>query len=250
MCTLSLVVSPDGSELRAMMNRDERRLRPVAEPPRMTAIATGALGLWPRDPQSGGTWIAATDAGLVFALMNASGEAPALPSPSRGGIIPRLAPARSLEELEASWSAMDVRDYPPFRLVVASRGSACVLAHPRLSPPLTVRLPLTPSAALVFSSSSLGDDVVETPRRELFAELLRNDADQRRAQDRFHQHAWPDRRHLSVLMTRADACTVSRTEVRLTTHGIQMRYCPIVDGWPGAVQSSTLACARPARAAA
>jgi hypothetical protein len=85
---------------------------------------------------------------------------------------------------------------------------------------------------IVFSSSSLGDDLVAAPRAALFETLMAAERDPWRAQDRFHQHAWPDRRHLSVLMSRVNACTVSRTEVVLSAERVEMTYRPLVEGWP------------------
>ena len=66
MCTVSVVAA--GDRLRVMCNRDERHTRPDAHPP--TAMRTHAgLALLPLDPLSGGTWIAASSAGLAFAVL-------------------------------------------------------------------------------------------------------------------------------------------------------------------------------------
>ena len=104
--------------------------------------------------------------------------------------------------------------------------------------------------AWLFCSSSLGDDRVLQPRRELFRHLLATERDPFQAQDRLHRHAWPDRRHLSVLMSRTDACTVSRTEVRLEAGSVEMRYRPLVDGWPGPATARALSLATRVTAAA
>ena len=65
MCTVTLL--PLGDHLRVMTNRDELHTRPSAHPPFITR-AGAALALMPVDPQGGGTWIAGTSAGLVFAI--------------------------------------------------------------------------------------------------------------------------------------------------------------------------------------
>ena len=54
MCTVSIVSSPDRDALCVLMNRDERRLRPVAHPPAVHVTRTGCA-IWPTDPEGGGT---------------------------------------------------------------------------------------------------------------------------------------------------------------------------------------------------
>ena len=75
MCTVTalpaalLASASDSLLLRVVCNRDEHLTRAPALPP--TVWAAGARrALMPIDPSSGGTWIAANDAGLVFAVLN------------------------------------------------------------------------------------------------------------------------------------------------------------------------------------
>jgi hypothetical protein len=106
------------------------------------------------------------------------------------------------------------------------------------------------NAPAVLATSSLGDVLVAGPRCELFGSLLASSATSWQAQDRFHGHAWPDRRHLSVLMSRPDACTVSRTEIVLTRDRSDLRYAAIHDGWPAGVAMPGIALAHRRAAAA
>ena len=64
---------------------------------------------------------------------------------------------------------------------------------------------------LLFTSSGLGDHLVEGVRRELFEGFFAGPAEGwRAAQDGFHRHRWEEGRgHLSVNMARPDARTVS-----------------------------------------
>ena len=43
-------------------------------------------------------------------------------------------------------------------------------------------------------------------------------------QQAFHAHRWPDRPEVSVLMTRRDARTVSRTAIEVTEARVSLRY--------------------------
>jgi hypothetical protein len=208
------------------MNRDERRLRPVAHPPIVHETDRGHA-VWPTDPVSGGTWMAATDAGLALAVVNIDGQQRSPGLLSRGTIIPRFAGARALDDVLDAWARLDASSFAPFRLLAIARDAMVVCTACQRTPDVA---PVT--RARVFASSSLGDAQVEPLRGELLAQLLHLEADPWTAQTRFHQHAWPDRRHLSVMMTRVGACTVSQTEIIVTARRVSLVYRPVVDGWP------------------
>jgi hypothetical protein len=235
MCTVSAAYSPDGAALRIIVNRDERRLHTAARPPAWFA-PYGVRAIWPVDQEAGGTWTAITEHGLAFALLNVSSVRRGLvhgdTTISRGAVIPYLARASDVEDAERRFVSGPAR-WPcrPFKLLVASRERMVLL---------TPDGGLDLEAPVVLSTSSLGDELVEAPRLGLFHELLASSGSAWQAQDRLHQHAWPDRRHVSVLMSRADACTVSRTEIVLTGESGEMRYAALCDGWPVGVAAPLL----------
>jgi hypothetical protein len=226
MCTISVVPSPDSGAVRILMNRDERRLRPAAHPPSVHQTGTGQA-IWPVDPEGGGTWNACTDAGLALMLLNTNGVRRPPQCSSRGLVIPYLAGARSIDGLRRLWEGLDVTPFAPFRLVAVS-GDQLAIFTPTERIPTMMRL----GRAHIFASSALGDAGAESTRAELFARMLQSEVEPWAAQTRFHQHAWPDRRHLSVMMSRVEACTVSQTEVVLTRGSVSLAYRPVVDGWP------------------
>jgi hypothetical protein len=176
---------------------------------------------------SDGTWIAATDAGLALAVLNVDGHRCLGDRLSRGLLIPRLAACRSIDQLRDAWSGLDMSAFAPFRLVALTRDTVAI-GHSVERTLAVARL----GRAHVLASSSLGDAQVEPARSALFSALLRTENDPQAAQTRLHQHAWPDRRHLSVMMNRVDACTVSQTEVVLSAGAVSLGYRPVVDGWP------------------
>lgn len=235
MCTVSAVHSPGGDLLRLVINRDERRLRMQARPPAMFT-PSGVPAIWPVDQQAGGTWAAVTAHGLAFALLNSSvawsGAGRFEEIVTRGAIIPYLASATDIDDAECRFRSGPAR-WPcrPFKLLVASLNRIVML---------------TPDAAeevgtpCVFSTSSLGDHLVDGPRRSLFADLLATSETAWQAQDRLHQHAWPDRRHLSALMSRVDACTVSRTAIVIGRGQSEMRHAALSEGWPAGVATPVM----------
>ena len=239
MCTVSVIPPLAGRGLRAVINRDERRTRSLAWGPEL-AQRDGVPVIAPVDSESRGTWVAASGAGLVYALLNLNGDPngkPRLPKTSRGHVIPRLAGACDSAHASRRLEGLDLKQFAPFRLVI-SDGLTTVLCQWN-----GARLELEHSVMqrpLIVSSSSLGDDLVESPRRALFEDLLRAEPDPWRAQDRLHAHAWPDRRHLSVMMSRTTARTVSRTVIVMDGDMATMSYAPIIDGWSGPTTNARL----------
>jgi hypothetical protein len=262
MCTVS-VIRPEADRLRAgafeptllrvVVNRDERDSRPAAWPVRI-AESGGVRAMLPVDPAGDGTWVAASDAGLVFALLNgpdanvgrvfrpggASDAGRALrpgsmnrfdpgsiehvdagPNPrlSRGQIIRSLIGCADIDEVMSRLRSLDLDAFRPWRLVVAGEG-VLLRARPgrrgvRLS---TSLLP----SRFMTSVSSLDPARAWRLRRDAFRLLVTQpDA---AAQDAFHEHRWPADPELSVRMTRCDSRTVSRTVVEVTASEVRMSY--------------------------
>ncbi|MGH9312021.1 MAG: NRDE family protein [Vicinamibacterales bacterium] len=224
MCTVTLIRA--GSDIRVACNRDERIARPDARPPAPVTIG-GRRAVMPIDPEGGGTWIAATEAGLVFTVLNVNDVkerrtgSRRTRTASRGLVIPRLVrcstPDAAISEMRGSdWSA-----FAPFRLLVISRtrhGEARWNGRHLTTRRGPLRTPF------MRTTSGLGDARVEGPRGRLFRRMVLRRPDRRAAQDRFHAHVWPSRPHLSVLMSRAGAHTVSQTVVELSAGRAVMRY--------------------------
>lgn len=217
MCTVSVVAVGQG--LRVMCNRDERHTRPDAQPPTLMRARAG-LALLPLDPLSGGTWIAATSAGLAFAVLNASDRL-GTPGPSRGRLILELIDATSLDDAIDRARHLCWRGWPAHRLLVVDAQQAVAL---RLSLDGLAVQTFGVAEPLMFTSSSLGDDLVEPLRRRVFEDLVLTAADRVEGQDAFHRHRWRDRPDLSVHMRRHDAATQSMTTIDMAPTRMSMRY--------------------------
>lgn len=233
MCTLSVIRPRAGDDARApvvhiVVNRDERRSRQTALPPAVCEV-DGVQVVMPIDPDGGGTWIAATDRGLVFAVLNGSATSdtsPEVPRPSRGLLIPALISSRSIDDVWDRLSTIDGGAHRPWRLVVAT-SAALLEVEPRGSD-LWRRLGPLPDRFMV-TSSSLDEARARAMRQELFHEIVA--APDVSAQRRFHEHQWPDRPELGVVMERADARTVSRTSVSIAAGHVSLVY-DALDGEP------------------
>jgi hypothetical protein len=228
MCTVSVLPCRLGGEevVRLACNRDEKRSRPAALPPRL--FWTGARqAVWPTDAGAGGTWIGVNDAGLVLTVLNVSrpsGNRVSRPDQSRGAIVPELLSCGSLASALRQAATLEPARYAPFRLVlVDSRELAEVRSDGRQ---LHAIFPQPLAAPRLFTSSGLGDDLVQGPRAALFGEVLRSPDATTERQDAFHRHSWPARQHLSVCMRRPDARTVSYTTLTLSPRHVRLTYHP------------------------
>lgn len=223
MCTVTVIAT--GGVLRLVHNRDEQRSRSPARPPAVVEVA-GRRCVMPTDPDGGGAWVAAREDGVVLAVMNVNPE----PAPdldrgrlrSRGLIIPGLlgleasAIGRAADGLEAG-------SFAPFRLVLAGVGEGLVAWTWRGTGRGENRLEreeTRPPACWV--SSGLGDSVARA-RLPLFGAMVGQGASSE-DQDGFHRHRWADRGPASVLMSRADAQTVSITTIETGAGGVRMGY--------------------------
>jgi hypothetical protein len=234
MCTLSVLRRPmpfaGGDETaepplwRVTFNRDERRTRPPALPP-YQHIHDHRVAVHPIDPLGGGTWIAASSAGLVFALLNGYSDRDSRPTAakSRGLIIPSLLSADTLDAATTRVQAIDPAAFLSFRLViVADHGAREAVSDGK---PFDCQ-DVCEGAAWMRSSSSVRPDIVLPHRRALFQEDVAPSL-RAAAQDRFHLTRHASDSALGVLMERDDARTVSVTTVEVFATHVRMTYRPL-----------------------
>jgi hypothetical protein len=228
--------------LRLVFSRDEQRARLPGTPPE--AVMRGERRvLMPRDGTAGGTWIAANDAGVVFALLNlnwASAHGPGEPDTrigrlrTRGAVIPELVEACTAAAALDRTHTLDPYGFLPFRVLACDRQGWWMEA---VSTGTTIHRSLRSlDAPLMRTSSGLGDDVVTGARGTLFHTMLGGAVASAAAQDRFHRHRWAGAQELSVLMNRPDARTVSITTVEVWDAGLRMLYHELPDLRSGATR--------------
>lgn len=237
--------------LRIVANRDELRTRPAALPPQIRTFGRHRA-VMPIDPVSDGTWIAASDAGFALTLLNVTRSpgtlrgtgfgSRAMPARStslrsRGAIIPSLLHLGSAADALRAACQLDAPAWPPFRLLLIDPREVWECRSDGVS--IVARVEPA-DRALLFTSSGLGDELVEPPRRALFEQMFgAAGADLSAVQDRFARHTWPDRLYLSVCMRRAEARTVSRTTLLLDEHSWALQYGEVdADGSDGTVSNT------------
>ncbi len=232
MCTVSVIPTPWGYRLAT--NRDESRSRPLAERPSVRRAGEGRA-IWPVDPSGGGTWVSASDRGLTLAILNLNEPGlPALPPAeaqrSRGLVIPGLAGAPGARAARVRLGEMDLWPFAAFRLMGVDPEGGFVARWDRRG----LSFAELDGSPVCLASSGLGDEVVRE-RLPLFESLVVAGGPTVERQDAFHGHTWDDRPERSVMMSRAEARTVSTTVVEMREDRVVMRYRDDA-GWAPAVE--------------
>jgi hypothetical protein len=230
MCSVSW--SRRRGRLLVVMNRDERRDRAAARPPRRWRGASGREAFTaPVDTAGGGTWIAVRDSGLVLALLNhhrpdgvSDDDAAARPParPSRGLLVTALAAEPHLPDA-ARLRAARLDAFAPFRLFVAGPSTP-----PRVftwnGVTLTARR-LDPRRGFLTSSSWNPRAVIAARQARARAFARAHPRPTRESLLAFHADAWhPRGTPWAICMSREDACTVSTTVVDAGPGGVSMAY--------------------------
>jgi hypothetical protein len=232
-CTVVLVPLGGGGFLLGH-NRDERRSRARATPPRAD-LASGLRFVAPGDPDGGGTWIGVNDAGVVACLLNAAevpGRAVPVDPPSRGLLVREAMECRSFDLACERFSGReaDWRRRRAFHLVIAARGKpGASLAIARLAwDGAAARWDRLEGPAFLTSSTFDGTGV-DRARREAWVRFLDRARDPARELPAWLASHDPARGPYSVCMHREEARTVSRTLVTVRASGIALDY---LDGPP------------------
>ena len=226
MCTLTLVPHDDGFQLGC--NRDERLARPAALPPAVH-VAGRLLTAYPTDSAGGGTWIGVNERGLVCAVLNRTVAGDRLASAthrcSRGTIARHVLAAEDIDHAVARLMALPLRAFDPFTVVTVYGRQFAAITSDGYEYGVTVQILDRP---ICFTSSSLGDAIVMSPRLELFERAVVKAREPLLMQPSFHAHQWRDRPHLSVQMRRTDAATVSRTWINVSSDRVCLAYEPLI----------------------
>lgn len=222
MCTASWRQDGQGFEL--YFNRDESVRRGRARAPEAHEVE-GVRVLAPTDADAGGTWLGVNEHGLAAALLNAWDLRvdPRAPR-SRGLLVRELLAAADVEEASARLARADLAHHRGFTLLLLSPGAPARVRHwdGRALVELAAERPL--------ASSSLDGGRARTERRALYERLTAGAAEPARAAlESFHASHEPARGPWSPCMHRAEASTVSASQVRVDAREVALRYA---DGPP------------------
>lgn len=205
------------------MNRDEKRTRAVGLPPSLSQVRSRNV-VHPREP-GGGTWIAANDRGVGFALVNwyAVVAGATQPSISRGGVVMELRDCAGPEEASLRLGRLNLAGVNPFRLI-GFFPSEALLWEWRWDLRRLVGEAF-PWAPRQWISSGHDEPGAQRTRGAAFERLrMTADAGSVGWLRRVHASHDPEPGAYSTCMHRADAATVSYTEVSVSGTEVAVGY--------------------------
>lgn len=214
MCTVSWLHEDDGYRL--LCNRDEKRDRlPALEPHGETR--RGVRFLAPIDGERGGTWLCVNEYGLGLCLLNGACLSGLVESSgtgrSRGEVPLALADARTTHQACARLADIELSAYAPFTLAIAQPGKPVAVAEWD-GQRLTVMLDGDSFVPLI--SSSVDQAGVRAARQAEFARTS--------GLENFHRSHGDGPSAYSPCMHRADAETVSWSEIHVTANHVRLVY--------------------------
>ncbi len=221
MCTVTFIARQQGYCLG--MNRDEKLTRPTGLPPNKRNV-NGRAVLCPSEP-AGGTWIALNDGGTTFALINWYSITARLGSKtvSRGEVINSMSSAISPEVAAAALDGLPLNRINPFRLIGIYPAAGEIVEWRWNLKQLVRKNHRWKSQQLI--SSGFDERTAQRVRGKTFQRAERQySAGSLDWLRRLHRSHSPQAGPFSTCMHRADAATVSYTEVDVSSRHATMRY--------------------------
>lgn len=241
MCTVSFL--PHARGFYVAMNRDEKLDRLTALPPSIVEIA-GRRAIFPCE-SAGGTWVSTNDAGVCLALINWHRiQREPKHDLSRGQIVRELAGKSSSNTITNGVMKLPLRKLRPFRLIAIVPSEKIVIEWRWNLDWLTMRNRQWQRQHW-FSSG------FDESRAELERQRVCDAAEDQRMTGRLewlqqlHRSHAPKRGPFSICMHRADAATVSSTEISVSRRRATMRYRPGPSCSKAAMVTKTISLARP-----
>ena len=223
MCTVTFIARKQGYWLG--MNRDEKLTRPTGLPPKVKNVKGRAV-ISPSEP-GGGTWIALNDHGATLALINwysitarVAGKAV-----SRGEVINSMSAAISPDFADADLHGLPLNQINPFRLIGIYPATSEIVEWRWNFKQLVRKNHRWKSQQWI--SSGFDEPTAQRLRGKTFQRAGRQHcAGSPDWLRRLHCSHLPQAGPFSTCMHRADAATVSYTEVTVSLSEASMRYHP------------------------
>jgi len=219
MCTVTFIARQKGYCLG--MNRDEKLTRPTGLPPNKRNV-NGRAVLCPSEP-GGGTWIAVNDHGATLALINWYSITARLGSKtvSRGEVINSMSAAISPDFADTALAGLPLNRINSFRLIGVFPVTGEIVEWRWNLKQLIRKNHRWKSQQWI--SSGFDEPTAQRVRGKAFLRAA-NSAGNRDWLRRLHRSHSPHHGPFSTCMHRADAGTVSYTEVTVSLRQATLRY--------------------------
>lgn len=221
MCTVTFIARRRGYALG--MNRDEKLTRVIGRPPKRSR-REGRAVLCPSEP-GGGTWIVVNDGGTTLALINWYSVTARVVQTgvSRGEVVNAVSAAISPAAAETILRAMPLLRINPFRLIGIFPATHAVIEWRwNLKQLVRKRHRWTTQQ---WISSGCDEPAAQRVRGRTFRQMLQQpSAGRTEWLRRLHRSHAPQAGPFSTCMHRAEAATVSYTEVVVSSDRATMRH--------------------------
>ncbi|WP_316786676.1 NRDE family protein [Pedobacter frigiditerrae] len=226
MCTVSYIPTDEGIIITS--NRDENSERGCAFAPVIEKQGEYQLA-YPKDPKSGGTWIAVKDNGDVAVLLNGAFENHVkLPSyrKSRGIILLEIIQSKFPEK---TFDQISLAEIENFTLILYKKGS---LMECRWDGFQKHKKSINVNQPCIWSSATLYSRPIRDEREQWFASWLEKEPNINQDKAiRFHQFAGTGDQENALVMARSNnISTVSITSVKITSATADMLYKDLKSG--------------------
>ncbi|MFO1512817.1 MAG: NRDE family protein [Verrucomicrobiota bacterium] len=221
MCTVTFLARQRGYCLG--MNRDEKLTRPIGLPPKRKKVKGRAV-ISPAEP-GGGTWITVNDHGVTLALINWYSVTDRVGGKtiSRGEVVTSVSAAITLDAAEAALQGLPLNRLNPFRLIGVFPETGEIVEW-RWNLKRLVRK-RHPWKTRQWISSGFDEPTAQRVRGKHFQRAGRQHStgslDWLR---RLHRSHSPQAGPFSTCMHRADAATVSYTEITVSACRAEMHH--------------------------
>ncbi|TKC02000.1 NRDE family protein [Pedobacter cryotolerans] len=219
MCTVSFLPTPNGIIITS--NRDEDRNR-NAIPPVLEKFDDLAIA-YPKDPQSGGTWIAITNKGTVGVLLNGAFENHVKKTQyaySRGLILLKILKENDPEK---AFDELDLNNIENFTLVLYAAKNLISYVWDGETKHKEIK---DPKSSHIWSSATLYPKNIRLEREKWFSHWLATSKNFRHSDViNFHKNTGKDDVANGLVMKRDNHLqTVSITSVQISATAISMRH--------------------------
>ncbi|WP_044402572.1 NRDE family protein [Lacinutrix sp. Hel_I_90] len=220
MCTVTIFYKGN-TDFVLTSNRDEAPNRTALAPDFYTINDTEVL--LPKDEQSGGSWIGASNKNRVVCLLNGGFEIhnrKAEYRQSRGVVVKDLLSAKAIESAIQSYNFNDIE---PFTLVIADWNTQLYF-YELVWDGASVHFEKLPLATKIWSSSTLYTEEKKQARRKWFETFASKHKLSSKTLLEFHKTAGKGNDDYGVVMNRGFVKTTSITQIEKTGKVIEMRF--------------------------
>ena len=221
MCTVSFIARKNGYAL--AMNRDELLTRMAGLPP-IKQVIGGRTVISPSE-HGGGTWISVNESGVTFALINwySIMSKVEFDSVSRGEVVKAVCALESFASTSATLEKLPLKKINPFRLIGVFPTTQEIVQWQWNLQKLVRKKHCW--RAQQWISSGFDEPAAQRVRSQTFQRALKQiSVGSLGWLRRLHRSHSPQSGPFSTCMHRADAATVSCTEITVSKHKAMLRY--------------------------